>query len=408
MKINEAISNTDLKILTDIRSSKYTFQEYESIPVWKVFANFRCPLIGSCLTIEEQRKILKKTEGLKKGASEFDAHHTLMEFAGSENPVSLKIDRNIKNKYKVSIQKYKTLKESELETLWSDTMHTGEMAGLFYVIATRKDVSMYLKTKAFGDIHMMGHSNMYDIMKAKKSLQIEKNGNQILSDRLEDEKEKSRELKKTFKKQTRRIKELEKSENKLKKKLEEYENNNNRSELYNKENFEGKLYSIQGKNEALIKENQALLREKRKLEINYFDIESTCKILKEDLIDLINQKNVNVKPECIPGACPSCETCPKKVLMVGGMTKMKPFYRDIVEADGNEFVYHDGYIKNRTKQLNELVSASDLVLCPVNCNSHNACLRIKKLCKKHSKPYKMMPSSSLSAVSKAVTTGEAV
>ena len=63
--------------------------------------------------------------------------------------------------------------------------------------------------------------------------------------------------------------------------------------------------------------------------------------------------------------------------MVGGMTKMKSFYRKIVESNGNEFIYHDGYIKNKIKQLNDLISASDLILCPVNCNSHNACTNQK-------------------------------
>lgn len=402
MKTNETISSTDLKILNDIRNNHNSVQEYEFIPVWKVVANFRCPLIGSCLTIEEQRKILKKTEGVEKGLSDFNAHHKLMELVGSENPVSIKVDRYIRNKYKESINKYKALKEDELKNHWSDAKHSGEMAGLFYVIVSRKDVSMFLKTIAFGDIHMMGHSNMYDIMRAKKTLQIEKNGNKILTDRLGEEKAKSRDLKKTIKKQMREIKELEKSEGAQKRKIEEHEKEHNKIKSFVKEDLAEQLFFIQEKNETLTKENQVLLRKKRKLEINFFDLESTCKLLKEELLDFIDRKNSDVNPQCIPGACPSCETCPKKVLMVGGMTKMKPFYRDIVEAEGNEFVYHDGYIKNRTKQLNELVLASDLVLCPVNCNSHNACLRIKKLCKKHNKPYKMMPCSSLSAVSKAV------
>ncbi|MCD4805265.1 MAG: DUF2325 domain-containing protein [Desulfobacterales bacterium] len=49
-----------------------------------------------------------------------------------------------------------------------------------------------------------------------------------------------------------------------------------------------------------------------------------------------------------------------------------------------------------------LVRRSDMVLCPVNCNSHNACLCVKKLCKKYCKPVQMLPSSSSSSISQAL------
>ncbi|MBW1745825.1 MAG: DUF2325 domain-containing protein, partial [Deltaproteobacteria bacterium] len=53
--------------------------------------------------------------------------------------------------------------------------------------------------------------------------------------------------------------------------------------------------------------------------------------------------------------------------------------------------------------LEGLVRRSDMVLCPVNCNSHNACLNVKKLCKKYCKRVQMLPSSSLSSISQALS-----
>ncbi|HEC36184.1 MAG TPA: DUF2325 domain-containing protein, partial [Anaerolineae bacterium] len=36
-------------------------------------------------------------------------------------------------------------------------------------------------------------------------------------------------------------------------------------------------------------------------------------------------------------------------------------------------------------------------------NSHRACLSVKKICKKWEKPYYMLPSSSVSSISRALT-----
>ncbi|THB73775.1 MAG: DUF2325 domain-containing protein, partial [Desulfobacteraceae bacterium] len=84
------------------------------------------------------------------------------------------------------------------------------------------------------------------------------------------------------------------------------------------------------------------------------------------------------------------------------ITKMKAHYKQIVEKAGGEFDYHDGYLRSSATDLEAKVRRSDLVLCPVNCNSHNACLKVKKLCNRHKTPLKILSSSSLSAVSQAV------
>ncbi len=87
---------------------------------------------------------------------------------------------------------------------------------------------------------------------------------------------------------------------------------------------------------------------------------------------------------------------------MGGITKMRPFYKEVVENAGGEFHYHDGYMKNVNAGLEAKVKRCDLVLCPVNCNSHTACRKVKQLCSRYSKPLKILSSSSLSAVTQAL------
>ncbi len=89
-------------------------------------------------------------------------------------------------------------------------------------------------------------------------------------------------------------------------------------------------------------------------------------------------------------------------MIVGGMTKMEAFYRKLIEENDGVFEYHDGYTRGGTKSLDCQIKRADVVLCPVNCNSHNACSMAKRLGKKYKRTVKMLPGSGLSAISQAL------
>ena len=101
-------------------------------------------------------------------------------------------------------------------------------------------------------------------------------------------------------------------------------------------------------------------------------------------------------------SCLDCDLCRKRVLMVGGITKMEDRYREVVESRGGVFEYHDGYMRNGARNLEGVIRRADMVLCPVNCNSHTACGVVKSLGKKYGKPVFMLAGSSVSALAQAV------
>jgi hypothetical protein len=104
---------------------------------------------------------------------------------------------------------------------------------------------------------------------------------------------------------------------------------------------------------------------------------------------------------CTP-ECPSFDLCEKRVLIVGGIERMEKSYREFVEKRGGTLEYHNGHMKSGGKALERSVQRADLVLCPVNCNSHGACIMVKNLGKKYRKPVQMLKNFSLSAIARAV------
>ncbi len=101
-------------------------------------------------------------------------------------------------------------------------------------------------------------------------------------------------------------------------------------------------------------------------------------------------------------SCCNYSQCIKKILLIGGITKLKHRYKDLIESHGYKCVYLDGYLKKGEKHLEEKIVRCDMVFCPVDCNSHNACASAKRLCRKHGKPIKILTSSGVTNVAKAV------
>ena len=162
-------------------------------------------------------------------------------------------------------------------------------------------------------------------------------------------------------------------------------------------------------------ENKALQRENRDARVRLSQ-ERVLRKLERRLEHLLEkEKNRRPRfqtpelrecPECCPQAlaedCPldTGEKCPglcnKNILFVGGLEKLVPYYRGLVEEDfGACFLRHDGDFHQGQACLAGMVKKAAAVICPIGINSHEACLCAKKLCKKLNKPCLMLPKAGL-------------
>ena len=82
---------------------------------------------------------------------------------------------------------------------------------------------------------------------------------------------------------------------------------------------------------------------------------------------------------------------------------MEGLYRNLIEERGGVFEYHDGRLHGGLRELDNQVRRADVVLCPVDFNSHGASSAVKRLGKKYQKPVRMLPNSSLSTISRMLS-----
>ncbi len=91
-----------------------------------------------------------------------------------------------------------------------------------------------------------------------------------------------------------------------------------------------------------------------------------------------------------------------RVAYIGGVESLKLNYRAVVESFGCMFCYHCGHCMRGRREIEEIVEKSDIIVCPVDINSHNACRMIKEACKARNKPCYFLRSSGLSALRKVL------
>lgn len=383
-------------------------ERFSALKFWEIDQFFKCPVVGICLTLSEQKQVLKKAGVSPKGKSPFEIHEILVGCSEKENRVSRQVDRLVNRKFGAEITPLLELNEKVFMGHWASSFYGGTFSGVFWAAAIRPDLSAETRARIFGDVHMSMHGNVERSIRFKRQLTFYREEAAKMS-------AKAREASKSRKA-------LQKENMKLRKNQEDLHNRLAAGEREITRMTEA-LSSLKAE-----RETDVLEREMERLGGDLAGLMNTIKE-KDRLLSDYERKNRRFSEalakqraesasaqreaemliqEAFKGsrcdeACPSYDLCQRRVLMVGGLTKMESLYRQVVERKNGIFEYHDGYMQKGTRNLESRVRRADMVLCPVNCNSHAACALVKKLGKKHKKPVRLLASSSLSAVGDAVS-----
>ena len=400
----------------------------EFLNIWEIERNFKCPVIGAMLTVEKHKSILKKCGWDVRALKPYEYHSYLMGCMGDENAVSRKTNNFIRHQAAKYMKEVAALYNKEdakgVRTLWERYAEQGVIGPVMYAIVSHKDTDIELLQDIHGEVHMLSHANMNEVFTIRKRLEVADQALAREKSKASEKSDRIRELARELK-QVAREKETAALENaRLKTKLGELENQT-RKPMQIIQSREQEISGLEQALQALKEENLRVERERKQLEIQLFSIKNKNSLLKDELTQLSTVfssqmadngftpesrgcpvKQECMKPECMEKDCPNQRLCARRIFMIGGITKMKSYYRQIVEKAGGEFDYHDGYLKNSNADLAAKVRRCDLVVCPVSCNSHNACLKVKHLCSRYNKELKILNSASLSAVSQALIVPE--
>jgi chromosome segregation ATPase len=284
---------------------------------------------------------------------------------------------------------------------------SGEYQLVIWAAASSRELPLYCKREVFGDVHMTMHQNTADFIKLQKEASA-------LRKKIEHKQQACKKLTQDRRRLDRENKELKQDHFEIKARLRhlELEKEISLRETQAKDagkqfdqleednrNLRGQVTDLQARLDAELRKMDSLRKKHDKLSKQLEDQQALTARVENETNEILGE--YAAMNQC-NASCPSFDLCRKRILMVGGMSKMEALYREIIESRGGVFDYHNGYMKNGARQLESRLKRADIVLCPVNCNSHNACSLVKKMAKKYKKSIHMLESSSLSAVSQII------
>lgn len=370
------------------------------VDIWKIDNHYLCPVIGFCLKASEQKHLFRKctegTDGAKRRLNPIELHEFLVIGISRDNYIARKVQRFLNIKYAKEISLYRDTPYSEWLEL-ADLLCNPEQYGAYiWISASCFRGSIEEKSQIYGKIHMYSHELINQLKKERLDLAELRSENDTINEKLGYMKTQQKWAQKEIMRLNRECAALEAE---------------NRRLLSDKACVKEHLPEIttlkesKASLERLLTEqsdhNKVLRRENKLLYSQLNQTENAIASIKDGIAELIESLRVQ-EEQC--GNCERVSLCRKRVLIVGGLSRMVVVYREIVEKLDGLFDFHDGRCHNGNEILRRQIRHSDLVICPIDINSHAACLEVKRLCKRTGKSFFMLRKSSVSTVYTALVT----
>jgi hypothetical protein len=366
----------------------------KKLPIWQVPSHQLCTLIGICIDVPYIRKLRKRFPTITadiQGDTDYELHAFCVNACLDKNLLSMRLNKHLNRSYQTFVSALRQQKTDQaIELFWRSTDLTDErqIAGFCWAILTSQYVSTEIKDKLYGEIHMLSHVTGQVLRTEQKKLAIE--NDRLL---LEQPKQARAILRQQarYENQQEITKSLENQIIDLKQKLLVKDNSTNdqsngkSSELL--KNYEKTIWS----------QHSQMVQLQIKLERQ----EQKYKALKASQLNntKLEIKTNDSNPSIIPF---SSDLCGKSILYVGGFSRHKDRFKQLIESINGQFLYHDGGMQQSTHLLNMMVKKADAVFCPIDCISHGAVGRIKSLTKTECKDCIFLRSPSLTSFKKEV------
>ena len=392
--------------------------------LWQIDECFKCAVIGSCLTRGEMRQLNRDNIfSFGQDTDDYQLHSHFIRVSRQQDLAGKTLHRFLEKKYRAKTSKYFRVEtDAEIEKLWQEDLADGRPDIAWWAVITHPRATTDLVNRLYGQLHMLSHECIGTYSKKKTMVADLKSRVMVLEEVLSAERQSYLRERGRFQEEITTLEmEIDSQAILLS------ENAYLRKEVVLLGERIGELtsggvhgigYDSKVKIDELTAELEQMRREQTEATKAIADMEGRLSQLLQEKNDLAGKsaalqallrQNTDKGEPCATCAeqhtenCPGLDLCGKTVLYVGGLNKMVPHYRQLVEDYGGRFVHHDGGKESSRNLLPRMLVTADAVLCPVDCVSHDACNCVKKICKRYQKPFVLMRSASLSCLAKGLS-----
>jgi len=373
--------------------------------LWEIAHKYHCPIVGTCLTVEELRKLARRA-GLDGWDSETDyaLHSTGVGLARERNELSEPMQKLLERKFEATVKRFARAKSAdELLSLWRMAMARGEAAGALWAALSHSLADERIAHLVYEDIHMLSHqvgaASRADLAELARLRRVETELTQKLERQQERHAAQLAEKEEDLLSLSRRFNNALKSEQSQRAAETAQPGDADR---HHYAELERSLASATQRATEAEKRCGELAAQAVELNRKAEELQGEWEAAEEALTRALTPPACRDCSEGREGRCASGDFSGRCILCVGGRTGLADHYRSLVERSNGRFVHHDGGLEDNPKRLQTLLSAADAVICPADNVSHGAYYVVKRLCKQYGKPCVLLKRSGLSTFARGL------
>ena len=374
--------------------------------IWDLSGSLHCSIVGTCLTASELRQFFVRLgDADARTASDHALHGRGVRAASRRDEGGKLLHKTLDKRHEAAIRRFgKAATAAELRALWAQALDQGEIAGPYWALITHPATDGKLVQDVFGDVHMLSHqvgaSARLDIARLRR---LERD----LGER--DDKIARQEARLRAVAQERET--LRAAVGRLEASLASRDaglDAGKPSEVDSSAlgSLRRELADERAHAAALTQRWRSSEARRAQAEAQLAETAADARELRRELSALEDA----VRPDDARDASVdrSQQLRGLIVLYVGGRPRLIDQLKTFVASRGGALLSHDGGVDDNSALLPGLVQQADAVFFPVDCISHAAAERVKKLCRRVAKPWKPLRSASLASFVAQITAGPGV
>jgi len=360
------------------------------LKLWQLLGQLECSIVGTCLSQQDLALVLKRCD-LRADADieNYELHAYVVSNISDEGVLPRAIHRLLDRRHEGLLRIVgRTSDASELERIWDREFKAGRVAGAYWAFMTHGHIPEELSRRVFGEVHMLSH------VLARTTHSTAERASELEARVADLEAQVTRQRARhesALKERDSTIKELRLRADSTVPAIAVPQTQPKQSRPRTNDKRDRALVIARQRAraaEALSLERQ---RENRRLE-------EECRRLSM-LLDRLQGDN-----------CPGAAACRiqiedgerARILYLGGRSGSISHLRTIAAQASADFFHHDGGQEQAFGLIENLISQCHMVVCPIDCINHRACLLAKHQCRRQHKAFVPLRSSGGSEFKRAL------
>ncbi len=364
--------------------------------IWDLGSGLHCSVIGTCLTTDGLRRLMRKVKPAEGDASDHRLHSMAVGLCAPQGIAARLINKALEDRHRATIRRFDAAKDAAaLRALWTEALAAGDIPGAYWAVLSHPLADQTLITDVFGDVHMLSHlvgaANRADIR------------------RLAEQDREIAALRATVARQQQRLRDDITERDARIRALQEMlaaEAARRAASPAAATETDQLIAVLQARCDRLAARAEAAEARRAEAETAAAAASRDAAVHAMECDALRHEVMAAEAALDDPSPALAGTAAPRTVLYVGGRSGQTAMLRRAAERCGATLLHHDA--EQGASLLAGLVGRAALVVFPVDCVSHDAALAVKRLCRQAGRPFRPLSSTGAASLLAALQDGGAI